>query len=103
MVKSGSTTCWETIKGDADFDTAGSLCHAWSSLPVYYHHSKILGVQPLSPGFKTFEVKPYAGPLSHAKGEVMTPHGKISVEWTKTKNGIDLSVDAPPECVQITN
>ena len=103
MVKAGATTCWETIDGDAAFDTAGSLCHAWSALPVYYHHSTILGIKPLSPGFKTFEVKPYVGPLTHAKGEVMTPYGKISVEWTKTENGIDLSVDAPNECARRTS
>ena len=32
---------WETILGDADFDNAGSLCHGWSAMPVYYYN-KIL-------------------------------------------------------------
>ena len=38
MLDQGATTFWETIKGEADFDGAGSLCHGWSALPVYYYH-----------------------------------------------------------------
>lgn len=36
MLKGGATTFWETEKGVADFDGAGSLCHGWSALPIYY-------------------------------------------------------------------
>ncbi len=36
MLKSGATTFWETEKGAEDFDGAGSLCHGWSALPIYY-------------------------------------------------------------------
>ena len=35
MVFAGATTFWETEKGAADFDNAGSLCHGWSALPIY--------------------------------------------------------------------
>jgi hypothetical protein len=38
MVDEGSTTVWETAKGEADFDNAGSLCHGWSAIPVYIYH-----------------------------------------------------------------
>ena len=36
MVETG--TVWETAKGESDFDDAGSLCHGWSALPIYYYH-----------------------------------------------------------------
>lgn len=36
MLDCGATTFWETEKGAADFDGAGSLCHGWSALPIYY-------------------------------------------------------------------
>jgi hypothetical protein len=39
MLRRGATTFWETIKGEADFDDAGSLCHGWSALPVYYYET----------------------------------------------------------------
>ena len=41
MLKNGATTFWETILGQRDFEDAGSLCHGWSALPLYYYH--ILG------------------------------------------------------------
>ena len=37
MLRAGATSFWETINGDFDFDYAGSLCHGWSALPVYYY------------------------------------------------------------------
>ena len=36
MLDAGATTFWETERGAEDFDGAGSLCHGWSALPVYY-------------------------------------------------------------------
>ncbi len=38
MLESDATSFWETEKGAADFSGAGSLCHGWSALPVYYYH-----------------------------------------------------------------
>ena len=38
MIESGCTTVWETELGESDFENAGSLCHGWSALPVYYYH-----------------------------------------------------------------
>ena len=36
MLEKGATSFWETINGDADFGNAGSLCHGWSAMPIYY-------------------------------------------------------------------
>ncbi|MCL2751197.1 MAG: hypothetical protein FWE62_00390, partial [Firmicutes bacterium] len=38
MLGRGATSFWETILGHTDFDNAGSLCHGWSAIPVYYMH-----------------------------------------------------------------
>lgn len=38
MLSQGATTFWETEQGENDFDRAGSLCHGWSAMPVYYYH-----------------------------------------------------------------
>ena len=37
MLRNGATSFWETIVGDFDFGYAGSLCHGWSALPIYYY------------------------------------------------------------------
>lgn len=39
MIEAGSTTVWETENGEKDFNLAGSLCHGWSALPIYYFHT----------------------------------------------------------------
>ena len=36
MLKTGNNTVWETELGESDFDNAGSLCHGWSAIPIYY-------------------------------------------------------------------
>ncbi|MDY4676432.1 MAG: 3'-5' exonuclease [Candidatus Borkfalkiaceae bacterium] len=36
MLDAGATTVWETEHGAADFGGAGSLCHGWSAVPIYY-------------------------------------------------------------------
>ena len=38
MLKTGNNTVWETELGESDFDNAGSLCHGWSSIPIYYYN-----------------------------------------------------------------
>lgn len=36
MLEEGATSFYETELGYKDFDNAGSLCHGWSSMPIYY-------------------------------------------------------------------
>ena len=38
MLDCGATSFWETEKGASDFDGAGSLCHGWSAIPIYYYN-----------------------------------------------------------------
>lgn len=39
MLREGATSFWETEKGDKDFSYAGSLCHGWSAMPIYYYRT----------------------------------------------------------------
>lgn len=39
MLRNGATSFWETERGEADFSGAGSLCHGWAALPVYYYRT----------------------------------------------------------------
>ncbi|MGM9647335.1 MAG: family 78 glycoside hydrolase catalytic domain [Eubacteriales bacterium] len=38
MLCQGATTFFETADGEKAFAGAGSLCHGWSAIPVYYYH-----------------------------------------------------------------
>ncbi|OQA82794.1 MAG: Bacterial alpha-L-rhamnosidase [Lentisphaerae bacterium ADurb.Bin242] len=96
-VLSGATSLWETAFGADDFAFAGSLCHAWSSIHVYYAGAYVLGVTPLAPGFRKFSVRPCPGRLLRASGAVPTPSGDIRVSWTQTPAGLALEVEHPAE------
>jgi hypothetical protein len=38
MIECGNGTVWETADGASAFENAGSLCHGWSAIPIYYMH-----------------------------------------------------------------
>ncbi len=42
MLYNNATTFWETIAGASDFGNAGSLCHGWSAIPIYFYHKYAL-------------------------------------------------------------
>ncbi|MHB1153216.1 MAG: alpha-L-rhamnosidase-related protein [Eubacteriales bacterium] len=43
MLYNNATTFWETIIGASDFGNAGSLCHGWSAIPIYFYFKYALG------------------------------------------------------------
>jgi len=56
-----------------------SLAHSWSSGPAPWLHEQILGLTPMSPGFKTVQIRPDLAGLQWARGEEPTPNGNIAV------------------------
>lgn len=68
MIKAGATTIWEeydpNISGKQQYAMYGdpfgkSLCHAWGASPVYLLGCYFFGLAPLTPGYKTFQIKPH--------------------------------------------
>ena len=39
MLKAGATSFWEVSDEWKAFGNAGSLCHGWSAVPVYFYGS----------------------------------------------------------------
>ncbi len=100
-VLEGSKTLWETELGGEDFSFAGSLCHGWSSIPSWYLRTGLLGIEPTSPGYKTFRFRPdFADDLEYLKGSVFTPYGLITAEWRKDGKGNYQAaiLSCPKEC-----
>ncbi len=96
FLNAGASSIWETRNGEEDFERAGSLSHAWGAFVPCWTGGCLLGVEPLTPGFRTFRVKPWCGSYTHFSGEVPTPHGRIRVSWKKTGAGIEVDVETPP-------
>ena len=95
MLDAGATTFWETIKGASDFSNAGSLCHGWSAVPVYVLYHNLLGVRPLTPGFRTFAVDPMTDVIESCSGQVPVPGGEIKVSWDDVDGEARVKVDTP--------
>jgi hypothetical protein len=66
---------------ETPYDDSRSDCHAWSALLLYEYPTKILGVYPLEPDWKTIGIKPQGLYLGKASGEVWTPAGMVKVSW----------------------
>jgi hypothetical protein len=89
MLSDHLTTCAE------DPVTARSDCHAWGSLALFELPAVTLGVRPAKPGFGAVSIKPVSGYFEWARGNVVTPHGMISVDWKKSNGEIVFDVRVP--------
>ena len=75
---------WDIVTWSSDL---GTTSHAWCSGPTALLPQKVLGVEPISEGWKTFSVRPNPCDLKWAKGVVPSPFGSIVVEWKHEDNG----------------
>jgi hypothetical protein len=85
MLARGATTLWES------FDPTASLCHGFSTTPLFQLSAEMLGVQPTAPGFAAFRLAPQLGDCDYARGAFPTGRGDIGVGWERS--GSDLTVD----------
>ena len=97
MVRNGPGTMWETIGpyGGPPSDQHPSYDSGWSSGGAAALTEYVLGVEPTSPGFATFVVRPHANDLQWAEGDVPTPHGLIHVQWRRYVRSVFLRVSVP--------
>ncbi|MDC4233427.1 hypothetical protein M3T53_06845 [Actinomyces sp. B33] len=86
MIEAGAATFWEEFgqEGASPTEMYGrpfgkSLCHGWASGPCDLLPRIVLGVHPLLPGWREFEVDPLLGDLGWAAGVVPSPVGDVCV------------------------
>jgi hypothetical protein len=113
MLRRGATTWWETFDRTTPetaipYAFAGntptfgidyipvSHCHAWGCGPAFSLPREVLGVRPVSAGFREIEIDPFPGDLSWCRGTVPTPIGNIEAEWEKSADGrVHMKVKLP--------
>ncbi len=72
--------------------------HAWSGANIILLSQKVCGVAPLTPGFRSFSIRPQMGWLKRASTSFDTKYGTIKVSLTRksSKSGTAaLTVDVP--------
>ncbi len=98
MLDKGTNTCWETFRLN-DIRWTRSICHAWGAAPAVYLMTDVLGVRPLTPGYRRFAVEPQLGGLKWARGTVNTPFGPIFVDCRARSGGdVEVNCSAPIGC-----
>ena len=79
MLLKGDRTFWETDLGSDDFNGAGSLCHGWSAIPIYFYYAYGAGIRPVEPGrWELKKRRPACGQL-FVNAKVVTPQRVIDV------------------------
>lgn len=101
MLLQGATTLWETERGADDFDLAGSLCHSWSAVPLWFTQAFLLGIEPAAPGFTKFRVRPNPSGLPRASGFLPTPRGPLHVSWQREGSRLTSKISAPTGLQQV--
>lgn len=81
MIRSGSTVTTEAW--DVKYKANEGWTHAWSTAPVQIIPRKLMGIEPLEPGFGKVLIEPRPGNLANAKVLYPTFRGPISVEFDR--------------------
>ena len=89
------TTLFEGWGIGAEGFGGGTINHAWSGGPLTMLSQKVCGVEPTSPGFRTFRVAPQLGFLKEASTTVASVNGEIRVSVSVKGKGMTVNVKVP--------
>ncbi|MFZ4262544.1 alpha-L-rhamnosidase C-terminal domain-containing protein [Sphingobacterium sp. HJSM2_6] len=89
------TTLFEGWGIGADGFGGGTVNHAWSGGGLTILSSQVCGIQPLSPGYKTFAIHPQLGSLKEASAQVSSVIGEIQIHLKEDSNSQLIKVVVP--------
>jgi len=70
--------------------------HAWGAAPANILPRKVLGVEPLQPGYSRILIRPHLGNLAWAEGRVPTQHGPVALRFDADQQSFRAMVEIPP-------
>ncbi|WP_423128392.1 alpha-L-rhamnosidase C-terminal domain-containing protein [Gaoshiqia sp. Z1-71] len=79
MIRAGSTISMEAW--DNKYKPNQDWNHAWGAVPANIIPRKLMGIEPLEPGFRKIRIKPQPASLSHAEIKHPTIRGDVSVSF----------------------
>lgn len=93
MLDRGATTLWETwVYSDNVFSHNHPM---FGSVNEWFYRS-VLGINSLSPGFKTIKIKPgFSNGLTWASGHYQSAYGVIGSKWSIQNGNLKLDVEIP--------
>ncbi|WP_298710305.1 alpha-L-rhamnosidase C-terminal domain-containing protein, partial [uncultured Chitinophaga sp.] len=97
MIRAGSTITMEAW--DDKYKPNQDWNHAWGAVPANIIPRKLMGIEPLEPGFSTFRVKPMPGGLQHASLQLPTVRGNIRIAFRQEGGKFSLDLEVPGNSV----
>ncbi len=89
-----TTTLWEGWGIGKEGYGGGTTNHAWSGGGLTLLSQYVAGIEPLDPGYKTFQIKPQLGFLKRVQATVPSVMGMIEVAIDAT-DGWEMNVNVP--------
>lgn len=93
MIRAGSTITMEAW--DNKYKPNQDWNHAWGAVPANIIPRKLMGVEPLEPGWEIFRVRPQIGSLTWASINVPTIKGAIVVSCQQDQSTYTLDLVVP--------
>lgn len=94
MIRVGSTISLEAW--DNKYKPNQDWNHAWGAAPANIIPFKLMGIEPLEPGFRKIRIKPQPSSLGHAEIKYPTIHGNVLVSFqNKPAQSFKLDVTIP--------
>ncbi|RWR23421.1 alpha-L-rhamnosidase [Microbacterium enclense] len=103
----GATTIWERwdsllSDGTVNPGEMTSFNHYALGAVADFLHRRIVGIAPLTPGYREIAVSPLVGGgLTWAAGSLESPHGTIRVRWERDGDTVRLEAEVPPDCTAV--
>ena len=93
MIKVGATMTIEAW--DNKYKNNNGWSHAWSSSPAHILPRKLMGIEPLTPGFETIMIKPKPASVKNASVKLPSIRGEIKAEFVNETDRFTLTVSVP--------
>ncbi len=96
MIEKGATIAMEFW--DLTMEERGripDMNHSWSTAPLNMISRRVLGVNPIKPGFEEISISPHPGPLKRFSGTVPTPQGSVRLKMERDGVRWNVEVETP--------
>lgn len=93
MLKVGSTITLEAW--DNKFKPNQDWNHVWGASPVNIISRKLMGIEPLNPGWSKFKIEPRPGDLTRAEITVPTIKGTITMSFEQSDKAFIMNTTVP--------
>ncbi|MDR1154970.1 MAG: family 78 glycoside hydrolase catalytic domain [Bacteroidales bacterium] len=98
MIRAGSTISLEAW--DNKYKPNQDWNHAWGAAPANVIPRRLMGVEPLEPGFRKIRIKPQPATLAHAELVMPTIRGDVKVSFRNTPGTkFEMEIEIPANTV----